>query len=62
MKDANDIRRLLSVTINGLRRYEMEPPRAKAIIYGCSVLLHVIEQGMLEERLKAIEEAVAQGR
>lgn len=62
LRSANDIRRLLSVVINSLRRDEMESLKARTIIYGCSVLLNVIETATLEERLKKIEEAVGARR
>ena len=61
LKTAEDIRRLLSATINELRKNEIEPGRAGKIIYASSVLLTVFQQTSLEERLKAIEEAVIHG-
>jgi hypothetical protein len=61
LKGAEDVRRLLSATINELRRNEIDPGRAGKIIYASSVLLTVFQQSTLEVRLKAIEEAIEQG-
>jgi len=58
LKNSEDVRRLLSATINQLRRREIPVDVARTIIYGSSVLLAVLEQGTIEKRLSKLEEAV----
>jgi hypothetical protein len=56
LRNAEDIRRLLSSTINELRRKQISIDRAKAIGYLSNIMLAVFEQGDLADRLKALEE------
>ena len=58
LKTSEDVRRLLSTTINQLRKREVAVDQARAIFYGSSVLLAVLEQGTIEKRLSKLEEAV----
>lgn len=60
IKSAEDVRRLLSSTINELRQGKIDTGRAGKIIYAASVLLNVFSQYHLEERLARIEDAVRQ--
>jgi hypothetical protein len=61
IKNSEDVRRLLSSTINELRQGKIDPGRAGKIIYAANVLIGVLEQCSLEERLARIEEAVSRG-
>jgi hypothetical protein len=55
LRDAEDVKRLLSVTINELRRHEVDPLVAGKIFYGCTVLLSVFEQVDLANQIKELE-------
>jgi hypothetical protein len=54
-KTADDVRRMLSVTLNDLRRGGIDVQVARALIYGGQVLLNVFEQCELGERVKKLE-------
>ena len=56
LRDAEDVKRLLSVTINELRRGEVDPMVAGKVFYGCNVLLTVFEQIDLAHQIKALED------
>lgn len=56
LKSAEDVRRMLSVTLNGLRKGEIDVQVARGLIYGGQVLLNVFEQCNLEVRIKKLEE------
>lgn len=56
LKNAEDVRRLLSSTINELRQGTIDTGRAGKIIYAASVLLSVFETVNIEGRLGRIEE------
>lgn len=53
-----DGRRLLSVTLNELRRGEIESTTANSIFNGLRVFLSMIEIGTMEERLQRLEDYV----
>lgn len=58
LRTAEDVRRLLSTTINQVRKGEINVPAARTIIYGAQVLLTVFEQCDISDRLTKLEEAV----
>ena len=53
--DTKDVSALLAVSINQLRRGQLDPRMANAIGYLSSVLLRSLEQGSIEERLAKLE-------
>ncbi len=53
-----DVARLLSGTINEVRRGELDPRVANAVGYLANVLLKAVEQGEVERRLAELESAV----
>ena len=55
LKTTEDVRRLLSVTLNLLRRGEIDVPVGRALIYGGQVLLQVFEQGSFAAKLADLE-------
>lgn len=61
LKTAEDVRRMLSVTLNDLRRGGIDVQVARALIYGGQVLLTVFEQCDLGERVKQLETLAAVG-
>jgi len=58
LKVAEDVVRLLSITINQVRRGEIDPRVANAVGYLSGIILKAKEQGDIEKRLKQIEEIV----
>ncbi len=54
-----DVTRLLAMTINQVRRGEIDPKPATTIGYLAGLLLKSIEQGAFEDRLAALEATVA---
>ncbi|MGD0277309.1 MAG: hypothetical protein ABSB79_14855 [Syntrophales bacterium] len=58
LKSVKDVRRLLSISLNELRRGEIKPDIARATFYGCTVLLNCFEADLLEDRVQALEEVV----
>ena len=44
LRTAEDVRRLLSSTINAVRKHELDASIARTVIYGASVLLTVLQQ------------------
>jgi len=52
---------MLSVTLNGLRRREIDVQVARGLIYGGQVLLNVFEQCELLNRVKQLEEMTQYG-
>lgn len=58
LKNHEDIRRLLSSTINELRRYEINPTVGGKVVYAASVMIGLFEQTSLEARLERIEQAL----
>jgi hypothetical protein len=50
-----DVRRLLSSTINQLRHGTADVQRARAIVYGCSVLLGCFDSQLMDERVSKME-------
>lgn len=61
LKVAEDVVRLLSITINQVRRGEIDPRVANAVGYLSGIILKAKEQGDIEKRLKQIEEIVLKG-
>lgn len=61
IKGAEEVVRLLSVTINQVRRGELDPRVANAVGYLSGIILKANEQGEIEKRLKQIEEIVLKG-
>jgi hypothetical protein len=55
LRDANDLKRLMSVSLNELRRNEITPLVAGKIFYGCVVMLQVFEQVDLAAQLKELQ-------
>jgi len=53
--NTQDVSALLAVSINQLRRGQLDPRMANAIGYLSSVLLRSLEQGSTEERLAKVE-------
>ncbi|MGA2553403.1 MAG: hypothetical protein ABSF20_01300 [Smithella sp.] len=55
LRNAEDLKRLMSVTINELRRGEVNPMVAGKIFYGATVMLQIFEQVDLAAQLKELE-------
>ena len=53
--NANDVSILLGESINQVRRGQLDPRVANTVGYMTSVLLRVLEQGSIEDRLNKIE-------
>ena len=53
--------RLLSVTINQVRRGKLDPKVANAVGYLSGIILKAKEQSEIEVRIKQIEEIVSNG-
>ncbi len=63
IESCQDVVRLISVTINQVRRGELDPRVANAVGYLANVLIKAVEQGDLEKRIEDLEAAVkAKGR
>lgn len=62
IKSANDVTRLLALTVNQVRRGEIGVRVATAVGYLSSYILKSREQGELEERLATIEEFMEKER
>jgi hypothetical protein len=58
LRNPHDVRRLLSCTINNLRRGEINPVIAGKIIYGAQALLTCLEVCDMEERMKRLEQEI----
>ncbi|HAR96577.1 MAG TPA: hypothetical protein DCR97_11545 [Deltaproteobacteria bacterium] len=58
LSSMEDVRRLLSTVINGLRKGTLEPDRSRAIVYASNTLLTVLGHTALEARLERIEEEI----
>ena len=58
LKTAEDIRRLLSSTVNDLRQLKMDPVVAGKVIYACQVLLSVFEQHVLVVKIVELEKMI----
>lgn len=58
VRDAKGVCRLLSITINDVRKGRLDPKIANTVGYLAGVLVRAIEVGDLEERLAALEGAV----
>ena len=56
LRTVEDVRRLLSLTINELRQGKIAHAIAGRIFYGAQVLLSVFEHGKIDERIQALEE------
>ena len=55
LRSPQDVRRLLSATINEVRRQEIAEGKARVIGYLATVILKSLELGQMEERLQAVE-------
>lgn len=60
LKNAEDVAALLALTINQVRRGELDPKISNAVGYLTGILLKAIEQGDVEERLQSLEAIVKQ--
>jgi ribosomal protein L19 len=60
LKTYEDVRRLLSITISDLRQLKIDPTVARAIIYGCQIMLTVFEGILLEKDIKELQELANQ--
>lgn len=58
IENGQDVVRLISETINQVRRGQLDPRVANAVGYLANVLLKAVEQGDVEERLAALEAVV----
>ena len=58
IESSQDVVRLLSDTINQVRKGQLDPRVANAVGYLSNVLLKAVEQGDLEDRLAALEAVV----
>jgi hypothetical protein len=56
--DCRDVARLLSETINQVRKGELDPRVANAVGYLANVMIKAVEQGDLETRLVELESLV----
>lgn len=56
--DSQDVIRLLSGTINQVRKGQLDPRVANAVGYLANVLLKAVDQGRVEDRLAALEAVV----
>jgi hypothetical protein len=56
LKTFEDVRRLLSVTINDLRQQKIDPVVARPVMYGCSVLLQVFEGKLIEQDIIELQQ------
>jgi len=61
IKGAEEVIHLLSMTINQVRRGDLDPKVANAVGYLSGIILKANEQGEIEKRLKHIEEIVLKG-
>ena len=55
LKNAEDVRRMISVALNDLRRGNVEVNICRTLIYGGQVLINVFQQVNFEERLARLE-------
>lgn len=60
MKTAEDVRRALARLYRQLEKDEIDPPRARCMIYAAATLGSLIRDSDLEARLDALEAAQAQ--
>ena len=58
LRNYEDVRRLLSSTINELRENTIDSTRAGKIIYAAGTLMNCLEMVTMEARLTALEELV----
>ena len=59
LTNSKEVSDLLAVSINQLRRGQLDPRIANGIGYLATVLLRALEQGPIEERLAQIEATFA---
>ena len=62
VESCQDVVRLISETINQVRRGQLDPRVANAIGYLANVLIKAVEQGDMEKRLEDLEAAVKMKR
>ncbi len=62
VKKAEDVVKLLSLTVNQVRRGEIDPKVANSVGYLSGIILRAREQGDIEDRLQQIEQIVQKGR
>jgi hypothetical protein len=60
LKSFEDVRRLLSETINGVRQNKISENKGKTIGYLANIMLSCLELATLEDRIIALEETVAE--
>jgi hypothetical protein len=56
LKSYENVRMLISTVVNDLRQQKIAPDIARAVIYGCSVLLQVFEGKLLEQDIRELQE------
>lgn len=56
LKTSEDVRRLLSGTINDLRQQKIDPVVGRPVMYGCQILLSVFELKLLETDIRELQE------
>jgi len=58
VETCQDVARLLSATINQVRKGELDPRVANAVGYLANIFIKAIEQGDMEKRIEDLEAAV----
>lgn len=58
VESCQDVVRLISETINQVRKGQLDPRVANAIGYLANVLIKAVEQGDMEKRIEDLEAAV----
>lgn len=58
LRNPEDVRRLLSITVNELRRGTRDVNICRAIIYAAATLINVFQTCQLEERLAKLESMI----
>jgi hypothetical protein len=58
VESCQDVVRLISETINQVRRGELDPRVANAVGYLANILIKAAEQGDMEKRIEQLEAAV----
>lgn len=62
VEDCQDVVKLISVTINQVRKGELDPRIANTIGYLANVLIKAAEQGVLERRISDLESVINTSR
>ena len=62
VESCQDVARLISTTINQVRKGELDPRIANAVGYLANVFIKAVEQGDIERRIEELEAAVKPGK